>query len=638
VYGQRRSGAVQQHLDTWQHPHSGQVTGQNLLADAPQISVFQRLDQLPATLVVDMPLAELRAAWWRRVRMPLLLAGVLAVAGALAYRRLRRSQQAWDAERVAASNALGSALVQLTRSEERLLAELNEQTDVICRLSADNRVLFVNDAYCRVFNLQRSEHVGGSWHSVALAEDIPAIERQLASLSPANPIVTVDNRVHTAAGVRWFQWINRAQFDAQGRLLTIQGVGRDIDERKALEAALAHNVQDLHRAQQQATELLREQAALLDNELIGIVKLKHRRFEWANRGMARIFGHDPAALVGQSTRLVFCDDASFERMGRSYDQLRNGQPVRVQLQMAHRDGRAVWIDGSGVALNAEGSEALWLMADIDQLKQAEALRLRAGALVAETRQMQQSNQLRTLFLANMSHELRTPLNAVIGFAQLLQGGRVTPDSPQYPGYVNRIASSGQHLLRLIDAVLDVVKLESGQMSFHATPVNLPVLLAEVQQMLAGDISARQVTVVVDTDNAPTDLVADPWRLQQVVFEYLANAVKFSHPGGWVSVNVQAEGRAQLRIEVADSGPGISEADRARLFTDFQQLGTGLNKPHPGLGLGLSLVRRLVEAQGGSVGVRSLPGQGSVFHVVLPLRPRVMTEPDGPGDGAPASPA
>jgi signal transduction histidine kinase/CheY-like chemotaxis protein len=256
-----------------------------------------------------------------------------------------------------------------------------------------------------------------------------------------------------------------------------------------------------------------------------------------------------------------------------------------------------------------------LYADLER-RVAEA----TAELAAENRRVQAASRLKSEFMANMSHELRTPLNAIIGFGDLLKDEEVGPLAPQQKEFVANIVASGRHLLQLINDVLDLSKVEAGKMELRPEPVDVELVLREVVSILRSAASARRVTLTTRCD-ALTDVVLDPARLKQVLYNYCSNALKFTPEGGHVDVRVLADGDDRLRIEVEDDGIGIAEADLSRLFVEFQQLDTGAAKMQAGTGLGLALTKRLVEAQDGTVGVRSAPGHGSVFHAVLPRRPR-----------------
>jgi signal transduction histidine kinase/DNA-binding response OmpR family regulator len=221
------------------------------------------------------------------------------------------------------------------------------------------------------------------------------------------------------------------------------------------------------------------------------------------------------------------------------------------------------------------------------------------------------------FLANMSHELRTPLNAILGFTQLLHEGEVGPLNSEQRDFLGNVLTSGGHLLRLINDVLDLAKIESGKLDFRPEPIDLPQVIGELSAILRTTSADKNVRLEMEVDPAIGTVVLDPARLKQVLYNYLSNALKFTPSGGRVLVRALTEGAESFRLEVHDTGPGLQPADLGRLFVEFQQLDAGAAKKHAGTGLGLALTKRIVEAQGGSVGVRSTPGAGSVFHAVLP---------------------
>ncbi len=229
----------------------------------------------------------------------------------------------------------------------------------------------------------------------------------------------------------------------------------------------------------------------------------------------------------------------------------------------------------------------------------------------------QANRLKSVFVANMSHELRTPLNAIIGFAELLHDGAVDPESPQHKEFLGDILASGRHLLQLINDVLDLAKVEAGRMEFRPEPVDLERLLAEVTAVVRATAMQKQITIETVVDPEVRHVVADPDRMKQVAYNFLSNALKFTAHAGSVVARVLPEGVDRFRFEVQDSGIGIGAEDLGRLFVEFEQLEAGTSKRHQGTGLGLALTRRLVEAQGGTVGVQSTPGQGSIFRATLP---------------------
>lgn len=371
----------------------------------------------------------------------------------------------------------------LQQSEQRYLSILEDQTEIICRFDADNRMTFVNDAFCRLFHLRREDVLGRVWSPIVYPDDLPLVTQKLAAIHPRNPLVVIENRVVSGDGsIRWCQFSNRALFDDAGQLVEWQSVGRDITERRQLEAELAqaseqfqdlydhapcgyyaldrqgkyvhlnlltlqwlglpreevigklgpadffddegkalftacfpvflqtgkigplefnlcgrggvqrrvsvsstaildaqgdyvmsrsimYDVSELHAARQQLHTLNLEQQAMLDNDLIGIAKVKDRVIVWRNPALERIFGYAPGTLQGRTTEEMYVDQEDFLAFGRdAYAVLASGQHYRQQRRMRKVTGEIVWIDVNGVLLEGQG-ESLWLMQDITAMKQ-----------------------------------------------------------------------------------------------------------------------------------------------------------------------------------------------------------------------------------------------------------------------------
>jgi signal transduction histidine kinase len=232
-------------------------------------------------------------------------------------------------------------------------------------------------------------------------------------------------------------------------------------------------------------------------------------------------------------------------------------------------------------------------------------------------QLEEASRLKSEFLANMSHELRTPLNAIIGFSELMQDGRAGPVSDRQKEFLGDVLGSSHHLLLLINDVLDLAKVESGKMEFYPEPVDLPRLVGEARDTFKALTEKNQIRLGVEIDPSLVGVSIDPAKLKQVLYNYLSNAIKFTSKGGSVKLSIRPDGAEAFRLEVEDNGIGIRPEDIGRLFTEFEQLDAGAAKKYQGTGLGLALTRRIVEAQGGRVGVSSEPGQGSTFYAVLP---------------------
>lgn len=236
-----------------------------------------------------------------------------------------------------------------------------------------------------------------------------------------------------------------------------------------------------------------------------------------------------------------------------------------------------------------------------------------------TAAVQAANQAKSDFLANMSHELRSPLNAIIGFSEVLQGGLAGDLNARQKEYSGEIHNSGQHLLSLINDILDLSKIEAGKMTLELEKTNLPLLLEGCMSIVREKALVHNIALKTSIAAGLGDAMVDVRKFKQMVYNLLANAVKFTPDGGSVLLETQLISAGQIEFSVCDTGIGIAEKDMERLFAPFEQLDSSLTRKYEGTGLGLSMVKRLAELHGGSVSVRSELGKGSRFTVRIPLQ-------------------
>src|SRR6266851_542927 len=238
-------------------------------------------------------------------------------------------------------------------------------------------------------------------------------------------------------------------------------------------------------------------------------------------------------------------------------------------------------------------------------------------LTALNVELQRANQVKAEFLANMSHELRTPLNSILGFSQLLlegDGGALTGDQRQD---VDIIAQNGQHLLALINDLLDISKLEAGKAQLHRGEVEVEPLISECVDSVSSLAKTKKLDLTASVSAEVGRVFADGPKLKQVLLNLLGNAIKFTETGG-VRVTAERQG-AELLVSVRDTGIGVPPEDAERIFESFQQGQSGISGKYQGTGLGLAICRRLVEMHGGRIWVKSAPGQGSTFTFTIPQR-------------------
>jgi PAS domain S-box-containing protein len=335
---------------------------------------------------------------------------------------------------------------------------------------------------------------------------------------------------------------------------------------------------------------------------------KDGRIALVNAQAESLFGYRREELIGELVeRLIperFRSSHPKHRAGLFAGSEGRAQGERIELCGLRKDGTELPVEISlGALPMAEGAMVAAAIRDISERKRLE-------------HRTQEASRLKSEFLANMSHELRTPLNAIIGFAALMHSGKVGPMSADHHEYLGDILTSSRHLLQLINDILDLAKVESGKMELRPEHVDLGKVVGEVRDILRGLAASKHLRLVTQLDPRMTTAFIDSVRVKHVLYNYLSNAIKFTAEGGLLTIRIAEEGPEQFRLEVEDTGIGIAPEDIAGLFVEFQQLGAGRARELRGTGLGLSNTKKIVEAIGGRVEVRSTPGVGSTFSAIF----------------------
>ncbi|MEX2598211.1 MAG: PAS domain S-box protein, partial [Dehalococcoidia bacterium] len=335
----------------------------------------------------------------------------------------------------------------------------------------------------------------------------------------------------------------------------------------------------------------------------------------ANDRLCEITGYTCEELIGQSIRMLYTSQEEFKRCGfGDGEQIERTGIDAIETVWQRKDGTHVDVlfSVSPVDRTEPTNGITFTARDITERKRAEADR-------AARQEAEQANHAKSAFLANMSHEIRTPLNAVLGFAQILE--RDTSLTPRQTGMLHTIVRSGQHLLDLINDILDMSKIEAGKLELSPVDFCIHDLLDDLEMMFQSRAHAKQLQLLMERDDrVPRYVHADEGKLRQVLINLMSNAVKFTTTGR-VAVRVRGETAAgnsaedanvfRLAVEVEDSGPGIPEDELENIFEPFRQSAGG--RDAGGTGLGLAVSRRLVEMMGGSLTVKSEVGKGSCFR-------------------------
>lgn len=402
---------------------------------------------------------------------------------------------------------------------------------------------------------------------------------------------------------RW-QWIadigRIIERDANGRAMRTVGVHVDIDEQQRAQARL--------------------QTAL--------ISAKEGLWEWSvadnvcyfDEQWYRILGFEPGELPAAfETWESLCHPDDLPRCKRALGEYIAGRTAAysVEHRLWTKCGRWKWVLGSCVTTerDTEGRPLRVVGVNIDIDDQRQAAEELAEALV----QAESANAAKSQFLANMSHEIRTPMNAVLGYAELLLADDDAMDDDARRDAYLTIHRNGRHLLELINDILDLSKVEAGSMSLEQLETRPGELLSDVHRLMSVRAESKGIRFEVDpASRVPETLSTDPVRVRQILVNLIGNAIKFTEQGGvTISAREGATG-ASLIIDVADTGIGINDEHLSRLFVPFQQADSSMSRRFGGTGLGLSISRRLAQLLGGDILVRSQPGQGSVFSLVLPL--------------------
>jgi PAS domain S-box-containing protein len=329
----------------------------------------------------------------------------------------------------------------------------------------------------------------------------------------------------------------------------------------------------------------------------------------------RLYGYEPEDLVGSfGLDLVHPDDLANVQAVRAarFAGLPDPPGSTREHRIRHKDGSWTCVQGNPTLIRGADGRVIEI---VNVLRDVTAQREMARALEAARDAALEAAQVKSDFLANMSHEIRTPLTAILGFTGLLAGRTDLPDSAQM--MVKRVKGASSALLSIVNDVLDFSKLEAGQITIDPRPIDVVAVAEDTLAMFGPQAEAKSLWLEFEaTPDIPGHVRVDPDRLRQLLLNLIGNAVKFTDEGT-VRLRLGYDANEQfLRVRVEDTGAGMDEAQRARLFQRFSQVDASSTRRHGGTGLGLAICRGLTEAMGGEIGVDSTPGQGSAFHFYI----------------------
>lgn len=394
-----------------------------------------------------------------------------------------------------------------------------------------------------------------------------------------------------------------------------------VDERvmrKELEARVAARTAEMAELTEELRQASNEQQAIFDATQVGVIFVVERKVRRCNRAMEDLLGYRIEEMIGKSSRLFYPNDETFEAVGELIEETLNSTgALRQEVELRRKDGRI--IPGRvTVQRVSEGSIEEGIVAILEDMTQEQAT---LRAMQRAKTMAEQAAAAKSDFMANMSHEIRTPMTGILGMTHLLLNDDSLSGGQR--SQLEKIQGAGQHLLGILNDVLDFSKIEAGKMIIDNVDFVLGDVLDDVAAIVGGAASAKglEFSLAVESD-VPACLKGDPMRIAQVLTNYANNAVKFTDEGR-VDIRVACAGTTDdgimLRFSVRDTGPGLTEAQCARLFQSFEQVDSSITRKHGGTGLGLAISKQLAEHMGGEVGVDSIEGQGADFWFTVRVR-------------------
>ena len=481
-----------------------------------------------------------------------------------------------------------------------------------CTVSEAGFILQANLCAATLLGVNRADLVGKALTRFIHKADADGYYLRRRKLMESGELQACELRMIRKDGLQiWVHLAATTALNAEGAL-ELRVVLGDITERKQAEAALRESgerYRDLFNS-------IDEGFCVIEMLFDASGKPADYRFLEVNPSFEKQTGLHAATGKRMREFAPHLESYWFENYGRV---ALTGEPMRFADEAKELNNR--WFDVYAFRIGgAESRKVAVIFSDSTERKHVE-MKLNEAKLAAE-----KANRAKTEFLSSMSHELRTPLNAILGFAQLMEAGTPAPTDSQKRS-IERILKAGWYLLEMINEILDLAKVESGNVMLSNEPVALAQVLLECRAMIEPEAHKRGIGIAFPSFDAPCFVLADRTRLTQVLANLLSNAIKYNRPAGKVTIECAPTGVSAMRISVRDTGLGLTPEQLAQLFQPFNRLGAeaGIEE---GTGIGLVVTRRLVELMGGTIGVESTVGSGSIFWVELDLTKAPQLQPHG----------
>ncbi|WMW23264.1 PAS domain S-box protein [Methanolobus mangrovi] len=482
----------------------------------------------------------------------------------------------------------------IKESEEKYKSLFEQSNDAIFLNHVDGQIVDVNEKACKMFGYTRQE-----FQKMNVVDLLAPYHKTAGDMGMQQFREDGSVYIHLL-----YAKANGETFDAEVNAKVLEGynnlaqaIVRDISESKKAE-------EEIIRSETKYRSLFeRSNDAIMIHDLNGLILE-------ANDRACEMFGYSETELKQISVLDLTLEEDRIEMKSR-IGIIKTEGYCRKENRMVRSDGSIIYVDVSASFLKAQQNLIQTVSRDITDRVRTEAAMI-CAKIEAET-----ASRTKSEFLANMSHELRTPLNSIIGFSDVMLDGLTGELSPKQKNYMKHVSNSGHHLLNLINDILDISKVEAGKMELHIDTLNMETVIDDIVAITQTLTSKKNISVNVDVQENMPGMRADRSKLKQIMYNLMGNAIKFTDDGGKITILAKVKDKKVL-VSVIDNGIGISIEDQKKLFKPFSQIDSSISRRYEGTGLGLALVKELVELHGGKIWVESEVRKGSNFTFELPI--------------------
>lgn len=502
----------------------------------------------------------------------------------------------------------------LRQSERENRAIIDAVSDIIFETNIEGEIIFLSASWRKVTGLDPEQSIGLELFSLLHPQDQKQQHRDFDLLIKGQrQAYRSFARLRTADGT--FRAVEIAMSmirQDQNKNLRVVGTFTDVEERRRAERALS--------------EAEKKYRTIVENAAGGIYQLTPEGiYLSANPAMARILGYDAPEQILREVKNAYTNIYDNEKDHAEVFKALSGNVdfYNHETQMIRKNGQKIWVNENIRAVKDESGNILYFEGSVEDIEQRKAFEI---GLMEAKMQSDLANRAKSEFLTNMSHELRTPLNSIIGFSEIMKNevfGKI--EQPSYLEYAKHINDSGQSLLRVINEILDISRIEAGDRMLNESLVNIENVVDDCLELLSSKIENNQMNIITLLKEIPK-VVGEELALKQIFMNLLSNAVKFTPAGGRITISFEVDTHGELRLSFTDTGVGLDDKEIVKALSPFGQVDNALSRSGSGTGLGLTLVNSLIKMHGGRFDLFSQKGIGTTATVVFPVdRISVVTD-------------